>query len=111
MALRQPHGKKQSGSAIRVNPRLSVARLLVGGCLVAAATYLHCVTVSVDRHGDLSRQASVQRLGSGGRRQYRLVAAATCLEDSAGRSDGLSRGHGERGGISPEPEAEWQEIA
>jgi hypothetical protein len=27
-------------SAIRVNPCLSVARLFVGGCLVAAATYL-----------------------------------------------------------------------
>ena len=28
--------------------------------MVATATYLHCITVSVDRHGDLSRQASVR---------------------------------------------------
>jgi hypothetical protein len=35
-------------------------RTNVLGRLVAAATYLHCVTVSVDRHGDLSRQASVR---------------------------------------------------
>ena len=27
------------------------------------------------------------------------------------KTEGLSRSHGERGGISPEPEAEWQEIA
>ena len=35
-------------------------RTNVLGRLVAAATYLHCITVSVDRHGDLSRQASVR---------------------------------------------------
>ena len=47
---------------------LARATYLPKGHLVAEATYLRCATVhqasvSVDRQGDLSRQASVRRLG------------------------------------------------
>ena len=42
---------------------VALATYLPKGYLVAAATYLRCATVSVGRHVDLSRQASVQRLG------------------------------------------------
>ena len=69
-------------------------RTNVLGRLVAAATYLHCVTVSVDRHGDLSRQASVRRLGCVNRWPSVLPGASKLRKQAGvahGRNDCLDR--------------------